>query len=143
MVDIAETCEELFPFDEVATRHSVPRHKVAEAFAAIIQLPLLRCATDKRRHGKLASARMKEYTKARKELQHTASSSGTVGSGSEGGNSNAPSFSPAGMVQAVAPGASSDGGSRMLPGVMELAQVMSPVEYTGPDFYDRGFMGPW
>ncbi|ROW09418.1 hypothetical protein VMCG_02264 [Cytospora schulzeri] len=65
IVDIAETCEELFPWDQVAKRHGVSRQKVAETFAAIIQLPLLRCTTDKKRHGRLATNRLKDYTRAK------------------------------------------------------------------------------
>lgn len=66
IVDIAETCEELFPWDEVAKRHNVHRTKVTETFSAIIQLPLLRCTTDKKKHGQLATNRLREYTKAKK-----------------------------------------------------------------------------
>ena len=47
----------------------MPAHKVEEIFKAVIQLPLLRCPTDKRRQGKLATARMKEYSRAKKQWQ--------------------------------------------------------------------------
>lgn len=79
IVDIAETCEELFPWDEVAKRHGVTRVKVVDTFGAIIQLPLLRCTTDKKRHGKLATSRLREYTKAKKdtEANNAASASAT------------------------------------------------------------------
>ncbi|KAI0159579.1 hypothetical protein GGR57DRAFT_430092 [Xylariaceae sp. FL1272] len=69
IVDIAETCQEIFPFEEVAKRHNAPVGKVFDVFAAIIQVPLLRCPTDRRRAGRLATARVKEYTKAKKDLQ--------------------------------------------------------------------------
>ncbi|KAI1351515.1 hypothetical protein F5Y01DRAFT_121645 [Xylaria sp. FL0043] len=69
IVDVAETCQEKFPFAEVATRHNVPVDKVFDVFAAIIQVPLLRCPTDRRRAGRLATARIKEYNKAKKDLE--------------------------------------------------------------------------
>ena len=69
IVDVAETCQEKFPFEEVAKRHNVPVEKVFDVFAAIIQVPLLRCPTDRRRPGRLATARIKEYNKAKKEIQ--------------------------------------------------------------------------
>ncbi|CAG8957341.1 hypothetical protein HYFRA_00010766 [Hymenoscyphus fraxineus] len=68
IVDIAETCQEVFPFALVAERHNKPIQKVFDAFAAIIQLPLLRNADDKRRHGSLGKRRMKEYRDARKAM---------------------------------------------------------------------------
>lgn len=68
-IDIAETCEATFPYDEVATRHDLPRQKVVEALQGVVQLPLLRSATDKRRAGKLGTTRMREYNKAKRELQ--------------------------------------------------------------------------
>ncbi|KAI1430379.1 hypothetical protein F5Y12DRAFT_20479 [Xylaria sp. FL1777] len=69
VVDVAETCQEKFPFEEVAKRHNVPVDKVFDVFAAIIQVPLLRCPTDRRRQGRLATARIKEYNKAKKDIQ--------------------------------------------------------------------------
>ena len=69
IVDIAETCQELFPFAEVAERHTVPIKKVFDTFSAIIQLPLLRSSDDKRRHGSLAKRRMKEYRDAQKLME--------------------------------------------------------------------------
>ncbi|KAI1197906.1 hypothetical protein F5X97DRAFT_164025 [Nemania serpens] len=68
IVDVAETCQEKFPFEEVAKRHNVPVDKVFDIFAAIIQVPLLRCPTDRRRQGKLATARIKEYNKAKENI---------------------------------------------------------------------------
>ncbi|KAI1763730.1 hypothetical protein GGR53DRAFT_496277 [Hypoxylon sp. FL1150] len=69
IVDVAETCQEKFPFEEVARRHDVPIEKVFDVFAAIIQVPLLRCPTDRRRAGKLATTRVKEYTRTKKAIQ--------------------------------------------------------------------------
>ncbi|KAI2626182.1 hypothetical protein GGS21DRAFT_276733 [Xylaria nigripes] len=69
IVDVAETCQEKFPFEEVAKRHNVTVEKVFDVFAAIIQVPLLRCPTDRRRAGRLATARIKEYNKAKKAAQ--------------------------------------------------------------------------
>ncbi|KAI1183128.1 hypothetical protein F5B17DRAFT_443701 [Nemania serpens] len=69
IVDVAETCQEKFPFEEVAKRHKVPVDKVFDVFAAIIQVPLLRCPTDRRRQGKLATARVKEYNKAKEDIR--------------------------------------------------------------------------
>jgi hypothetical protein len=69
IVDIAETCQDLFPFAEVAERHSVPIKKVFDTFSAIIQLPLLRNADDRRRHGSLGKQRMREYRDARRAME--------------------------------------------------------------------------
>ncbi|KAI1650809.1 uncharacterized protein F4817DRAFT_327407 [Daldinia loculata] len=73
IVDVAETCQEKFPFEDVAKRHNVPVEKVFDVFAAIIQVPLLRCPTDRRRAGKLATTRVKEYTKVKKAIQEASS----------------------------------------------------------------------
>lgn len=77
IVDVAETCQERFPFDDVAKRHNVAVEKVFDVFAAIIQVPLLRCPTDRRRAGKLATTRVKEYTKAKKAMQETSGQGNT------------------------------------------------------------------
>ncbi|KAK6224586.1 hypothetical protein QIS74_02913 [Colletotrichum tabaci] len=69
VVDIADTCLDIFPFAEVAKRHNQPEQKVRDIFAAVIQVPLLRCPTDKRRAGKLGTARVKEFNQAKKEMQ--------------------------------------------------------------------------
>jgi hypothetical protein len=72
LVDIAQTCQDNFPFALIAKRHDQPIQKVFNAFSAIIQLPLLRSAIDARRPGKLGSLRMKEFRamkKAVRELQ--------------------------------------------------------------------------
>ena len=69
IVDIAETCQENFPFAAVAERHNQPIQKVFDAFSAVIQLPLLRSAADNRRHGELAKTRMKEFRDAKKAME--------------------------------------------------------------------------
>jgi hypothetical protein len=74
LVDVAETVEAVFPYAEVATRHGVAPSKVAEALAGVVLLPLLRCATDKRRAGQLAQERMREY---RDVKQGTSTNRGT------------------------------------------------------------------
>ncbi|OTB03360.1 hypothetical protein M426DRAFT_23919 [Hypoxylon sp. CI-4A] len=77
VVDVAETCQERFPFEDVAKRHNVPVEKVFDVFAAIIQVPLLRCPTDRRRAGKLATGRVKEYNRAKKVIQENNITRGT------------------------------------------------------------------
>ncbi|KAI1775171.1 hypothetical protein F4818DRAFT_415701 [Hypoxylon cercidicola] len=79
IVDVAETCQEKFPFEEVARRHDVPIEKVFDVFAAIIQVPLLRCPTDRRRAGKLATSRVKEYTRTKKAIQQTGQANSNPG----------------------------------------------------------------
>ncbi|KAI9050565.1 hypothetical protein LZ554_005726 [Drepanopeziza brunnea f. sp. 'monogermtubi'] len=69
IVDIAETCQEMFPFAAVAERHDVAIQKVFDTFSAIIQLPLLRNADDRRRHGSLGKRRTKEYRDAKRAMQ--------------------------------------------------------------------------
>ncbi|KAK1992744.1 hypothetical protein LX36DRAFT_684736 [Colletotrichum falcatum] len=69
IVDVADTCLNVFPFAEVAKRHNQPEQKVRDIFSAVIQVPLLRCPTDKRRAGKLGTARVKEFNQAKKEVQ--------------------------------------------------------------------------
>ncbi|KAB5577838.1 hypothetical protein GE09DRAFT_1214044 [Coniochaeta sp. 2T2.1] len=66
LVDVAELVAEIFPFDIVARQHGTLPRKVSEALAAVVQVPLLRCATDKRRAGKLGSDRMKDFREARR-----------------------------------------------------------------------------
>lgn len=82
IVDMAETCLESFPFEEFAQRHNQPPKRVREIFEAIIQMPLLRCPTDKRRAGKVATAKMKEYTQAKKDLQTQMANGQTQNQGS-------------------------------------------------------------
>ncbi|KAI0014321.1 hypothetical protein F4779DRAFT_559249 [Xylariaceae sp. FL0662B] len=92
IVDVAETCQEKFPFEEVARRHNAPVDKVFDVFAAIIQVPLLRCPTDRRRAGRLATARVKEYTRAKRDIQEEEEEAGRVrvaGGGAGKGEDNA------------------------------------------------------
>ncbi|KAI0022730.1 hypothetical protein F4780DRAFT_164910 [Xylariomycetidae sp. FL0641] len=79
IVDIVETCQEKFPFEEVAKRHNVPLEKVHDVFSAIIQVPLLRCPTDRRRAGRVATARVKEFNKTKKEIQEARSQGNSGG----------------------------------------------------------------
>lgn len=65
LVDVAETVELCFPYKDVAARHGVTPAKVAEALSGVVLLPLLRVAGDKRRAGKLAQERMREYREVR------------------------------------------------------------------------------
>ncbi|KAK4202855.1 hypothetical protein QBC40DRAFT_346778 [Triangularia verruculosa] len=67
-VDIAETAEEIFPYDEVAARHGVTPQKVFDTLSAIVLIPLLRCPTDKRRAGKLAHERGKQLTQLKNDM---------------------------------------------------------------------------
>ncbi|KAF4632439.1 hypothetical protein G7Y89_g5682 [Cudoniella acicularis] len=69
IVDIAETCQYHFPFAAVAHCHNVPIEKVFDTFSGIIQLPLLRHADDRRRHGSLGKQRMKEYRDAKNAME--------------------------------------------------------------------------
>lgn len=139
-VDIAETCLEMFPYAEVARRHAVSRQRVMDVFAAVIQLPLLRCPTDKRRVGKLGITRMKELNKAKKDLQaekaavaaaasKSAPSSGRSGSGG-GGGGDPPAFAAPGRVGPAPP-----------PNLYEIAQFMGPLD--PPEPMKHGFPGPW
>ncbi|KAH6687756.1 hypothetical protein F5X68DRAFT_190315 [Plectosphaerella plurivora] len=100
---MAETCLESFPFDEFAERHNQSPKRIREIFEAIIQMPLLRCPTDKRRAGKVATAKMKEYTQAKKDLQGLMSGGQTQNQGM--------------MPQ---------------PSVLEMAQFMGPSEVQIP-----------
>ena len=65
-VDIAETVEEIFPFEEVAKRHGTSTGRVVDAVKGIIQLPLLRYQSDKRRAGPLAMERMQGFREAKR-----------------------------------------------------------------------------
>lgn len=125
IVDIAETCEALFPWDEVAERHNVPRQKVLDTFAAIIQLPLIRCTTDKKRHGRLATNRLKDYTRGKNIMNMAAS-------GSPATTATAPSKSDAKENQ---------DDRAVLPGVVELANSMAPVTF--PSTLAQKYPGTW
>ncbi|GJC78065.1 hypothetical protein ColLi_00903 [Colletotrichum liriopes] len=82
IVDIADTCLNVFPFAEVAKRHNQPEQKVRDIFSAVIQVPLLRCPTDKRRAGKLGTVRVKEFNQAKKEVQAQQGNAGQPRQGS-------------------------------------------------------------
>jgi len=69
LVDIAQTCQDSFPFALIAKRHNKPIQKVFDTFSAVIQLPLLRSAVDTRRSGKLGSLRMKEFRTMKRGLK--------------------------------------------------------------------------
>lgn len=97
IVDVAETCQETFPFEEVAKRHNVPVNKVFEIFAAIIQVPLLRCPTDRRRQGRLATARIKEYNKAKKDVRESTARKG--GEGAKRATAAEDAIAPADIAQ--------------------------------------------
>lgn len=90
IVDIAETCQSNFPFAAVAERHQTPIQKVFDTFSAIIQLPLLRSASDNRRHGSLGKHRMKEFRDAKKAMEkEMKNKAGDVGHGPGRGRKNA------------------------------------------------------
>lgn len=59
----------MFPFAAVAQRHGQPIQKIFDTFSAIIQLPLLRNADDRRRHGSLGKRRVKEYKDAKRAME--------------------------------------------------------------------------
>ncbi|POS79297.1 hypothetical protein DHEL01_v202300 [Diaporthe helianthi] len=126
IVDIAETCEALFPWDEVAERHNVPRQKVLDTFAAIVQLPLIRCTTDKKRHGRLATNRLKDYTRG-KNIMNMAST------GSPATTATAPSKSDANKED--------QDDRSVLPGIVELASSMAPVNF--PSALAQKYPGTW
>lgn len=69
LVDIAQTCQDTFPFALIAKRHNQPIQKVFDTFSAAIQLPLLRSVVDARRPGKLGSLRMKEFRAMKKNVK--------------------------------------------------------------------------
>lgn len=126
IVDIAETCEALFPWDEIAERHNVPRQKVLDTFAAIIQLPLIRCTTDKKRHGRLATNRLKDYTRGKNVMNMAASSSSPATTATRPGKSD--------------PKENQDD-RHVLPGVVELANTMAPVTF--PSTLAQKYPGTW
>lgn len=128
IVDIAETCEDLFPWEEVAHRHNVPRQKVIETFSAVVQLPLLRCTTDKRRHGNLATSRLRQYTKAKRDVEAAKASSSTS--------------PPSPTTTATASSQTQSHGDRaILPVVWEMANTMAPLGL--PSSIANGLTGSW
>lgn len=80
IVDVADTCQAMFPFMEVAVRHKTTVEQVAHVFTSIIKIPLLRSTSDRRRAGKLGINRVKEVTQTKLDMQKLA------------GNANARSF---------------------------------------------------
>lgn len=128
IVDIAETCEDLFPWEEVAQRHNVSRQKVVETFSAVVQLPLLRCTTDKRRHGNLATSRLRQYTKAKRDVEAAKTTPRT--------SQSSPSAAPAMTNQMQ-----SHGDRAVLPLVWEMANTMAPLGI--PSSIANGLSGGW
>lgn len=132
IVDIAETCEDFFPWEEVAQRHKVPRQKVMETFSAVVQLPLLRCTTDKRRHGNLATSRLRQYTKAKRDVEAAKASS-------------SPSPPPPPPPRTAPPAASNQTQTHsdraILPVVWEMANTMAPLGL--PSSITDGLAGAW
>ncbi|KAM0810496.1 hypothetical protein AB5N19_10845 [Seiridium cardinale] len=100
IVDIAETCQEKFPFEEVAERQSVPVERVIEVFTAIIGVPLLRSANDRRRPGKVARNRVGEYQRAKKDIQEEKAE---TGHDAAGGNKDEIVVRPWEIVQRLGP----------------------------------------
>ncbi|KAF0329286.1 hypothetical protein GQ607_003595 [Colletotrichum asianum] len=117
IVDIADTCLNVFPFEEVAKRHNQPEQKVRDIFGAVIQVPLLRCNTDKRRAGKLGTARVKEFNQAKKDAQAQVSANQSK--------------------QDVAMGQ-----SPYMPSAWEMAQFMGPSDVR-LGMFNNQFTGPW
>lgn len=122
IIDIAETCEDLFPWEEVAQRHNVSRQKVVETFSAVVQLPLLRCTTDKRRHGNLATSRLRQYTKAKRDVEAAKASSNS--------SPSSPTDVPATSENRA-----------ILPVVWEMASTMTPLGL--PSSITNGLAGGW
>ena len=120
IVDVAETCQERFPFEEVARRHNVPVEKVFDVFAAIIQVPLLRCPTDRRRAGKLATSRTREYARAKKDIQE--SRAAAVGNGAAAAAASGSSNTEGGIVTPITP--------------LDIAQHMGAVNF--PEGFNLG-----
>ncbi|ROT40611.1 hypothetical protein SODALDRAFT_376390 [Sodiomyces alkalinus F11] len=136
VVDIADTCLEMFPFDEVAQRHSQPVQKVRDVFDAIIQVPLLRCTTDKRRAGKLGTARVKEFNQTRREMQ----SNGYVGDGGVGRPTTQSRPQP-GQTPSSQQQQHQQREKQQYPSAWEVAQFMGPNDM-GLGFH-APFGGPW
>lgn len=68
IVDIAETCHERFPFEDVAKRQNVAVSEVREVYDAIIGVPLLVSASDRRRAGEVARSRKAEYRSVKRDI---------------------------------------------------------------------------
>lgn len=135
---MAETVEEIFPFEEVARRHGVLQRKVVEALAAVVQLPLLKCATDKRRAGKLGSERMKEYREARKAWITRETEAGRLAKGA-GGSATTGSRDDAGSEGQGKEGREA---AASAPTAMQLVELLPPGELPAPLTNDA-HTGPW
>lgn len=127
LVDVAETVSEIFPYELMARRHGCAAHKVVEALAAVVQVPLLRCASDKRRAGKLGGERMREIREARKVW---------VGrergrDGEEGGRQTEDTTSSRGPAVVGQPSA------------FDIATLLGPVDAPDVLMGEGVFMGSW
>ncbi|KAK1762264.1 hypothetical protein QBC33DRAFT_461849 [Phialemonium atrogriseum] len=152
LVDVAETVGEIFPFEEVARRHGVLPRKVVEALAAVVQVPLLRCATDKRRAGKLGGERMREYREARKMWMARKAEAGRAGraaAAGEGGSRGRDDDVVAVGAGAGAAERKAQGKDRKEAGVpapapaaLQLADMLPPTELPSP-LATETFTGPW
>lgn len=159
LVDVAELAGEIFPYDVVARQHGTLPRKVAEALAAVVQVPLLRCATDKRRAGKLGSERMKEFREARKgwvglvrewereEKERERDAEGETDDERSGRGGNGAAAAGAGK-SAVGPGAKAvvDPRAPVQPGepsALDVALMLPPAEMPGQMLRDGFFTGPW
>ncbi|KAK7956157.1 uncharacterized protein PG986_005379 [Apiospora aurea] len=116
IADVAETCQEKFPFEEVAKRHDTTVEKVADVFAAIIQVPLLRCPKDRRRAGRLAHERVKEYNKTKRELQEAAAAA----KGQMGNRNNNSTYRGDGQQGAIQP--------QIVVRPLDVANALGPTE---------------
>ncbi|KAB5535314.1 hypothetical protein GE09DRAFT_1227297 [Coniochaeta sp. 2T2.1] len=170
LVDVAELVAEVFPFDIVARQHGTLPRKVSEALAAVVQVPLLRCATDKRRAGRLGSDRIKEFREARKgwlalvrewereerkrereeeeDAEGEDDDEGVVVGGDDNavkvggqGNGRGQSAKGEGGKQAsVDPRAVYPPGE---PSALAVALLLPPTEMPGQMFREGFFSGPW
>jgi stalled ribosome alternative rescue factor ArfA len=143
---VAELVAEIFPFEIVARQHGTLPRKVAEALAAVVQVPLLRCATDKRRTGKLGSERMKEFREARKgwvamvrewerEKEGEKDAEGEVDDEVVGNSAVG-----RGTGQAVDPRAVSQPGE---PSALDVALMLPPTNMPAQMLRENFFTGPW
>ncbi|KAK8090858.1 hypothetical protein PG994_000363 [Apiospora phragmitis] len=117
IVDVAETCQENFPFAEVARRHDTTVEKVADVFTALVQVPLLRCPKDRRRAGRLAHERVKEYNRTKQELQEAAAEAAKGQGVGSGNNSSLGVGGQQGVVQ-----------SQIVVRPLDIANALGPTE---------------
>ncbi|KAK8080599.1 hypothetical protein PG997_008417 [Apiospora hydei] len=104
------------PLEEVAKRHDTTVEKVADVFAAIIQVPLLRCPKDRRRAGRLAHERVKEYNKTKRELQEAAEAA----KGQMGNRNNNSTYGGDGQQGAIQP--------QIVVRPLDVANALGPTE---------------